>query len=211
MNIDDKLVPLLTRYTGDGVFNQYRQVHPDHDLPRGAEIRLNNLRRFMNTFTGARYLLLAEAAGYQGCRFSGIPMTSETQLIGPQQALHWANNGNYARSSARDRLWREPSATILWETLGKRMDCLIWNTFPWHPFGKRGPLSNRTPRKGEVTAGIEVLHCLMELFPNARPVAIGRVAERTLRQLGLDPLYVRHPAHGGKSQFAAGIESLGKE
>jgi len=207
LSTNDKLVRLLTDYEGDGVFNQYRDVHPEHDLSNGPEIRLDNLRHFLNTFTNVRYILLAEAAGYQGCRFSGIPMTSEVQIAGPAN-VHWAKGESYARSSRRERLWREPSATILWETLGERMDCLIWNTFPWHPMGKRGPLSNRTPRRREVPAGVQVLHCLMEHYPGALPVAIGRVAERTLRELGLDPLYVRHPAHGGKPQFVIGVNSL---
>ncbi len=201
------LYRLLTSYQSDGVFNQYRESHPDHDLARGPDIRLQNLNRFLNTFSKVDYVLLAEAAGYQGCRFSGIPMTSEVQIAGPDP-VHWAQGGIYARSGKRDRLWREPSATILWETLGERTNFLIWNTFPWHPMGKRGPLSNRTPRRQEVLAGVEVLHCLTDMYPGARLVAIGRVAERTLSELGLEPLYIRHPAHGGKPQFVAGIRSL---
>lgn len=207
MSIDHDLVPLLASYRGDGVFNQYQEEHPEHDLPDAAEMRINNLRRYLDTFRGARHILLAEAAGYQGCRFSGVPMTSEAQLVEPA-ALHWARGQGYTRTSRRGRLWREPSATILWETLGDRMDCLVWNTFPWHPYGRRGPLSNRTPRKGEVAAGNEVLLHFLALFPEARPVAVGRVAERTLGRLGMKPGYIRHPSHGGKPQFAAGIESL---
>jgi hypothetical protein len=203
----EHLFRLLQSYQGDGVFNQYQELHPDHDLPEGSEIRLQNLSRFLGFFTRVDYILLAEAAGYQGCRFSGIPMTSEVQIAGPDP-IHWARSGIYSRSGRRDRLWREPSATILWETLGERTDFLIWNTFPWHPMGKRGPLSNRTPRRGEVLAGVEVLRCLMDLYPGARLVAIGRVAERTLTELGMEPLYIRHPAHGGKPQFVAGIRSL---
>jgi hypothetical protein len=152
-------------------------------------------------------ILLAEAAGYQGCRFSGIPMTSEDHLVGPEP-VPWAAAGGYRRSSARDRLWREPSATILWETLGERMDCLIWNTFPWHPMGKRGPLSNRTPRAAEVQAGLPVLAAVRERYPGAQLVAIGRVAERTLQAQGIPTRYVRHPAHGGKNDFVAGINAL---
>ena len=205
--VKERLFHLLASYQGDGVFNQYRDTHPDHDLPNAPQIRLDNLRHFLNTFPSVRYILLAEAAGYQGCRFSGIPMTSEVQIAGPN-SVHWAKAGEYARSGSRDRLWREPSATILWETLGEQTGFLIWNTFPWHPMGKRGPLSNRTPRRREIPAGVEVLRCLMELYPGVPLVAIGRVAERTLTELGMEPLYVRHPAHGGKPQFVAGIQIL---
>ena len=198
---------MLTGYSCEGVFNQYSQIHPDHDLPNGVDIRLENLRRFLGSFSNVHYILVAEAAGYQGCRFSGIPMTSEAQVTGPA-TLDWARGNGFQRSSSRSLPWREPSATILWETLANRTDCLIWNTFPWHPMGKRGPLSNRTPRRSEILAGIDVLKHLMAQYPDARPVAIGRIAERTLRELGFDPLYIRHPAHGGKPQFVAGIHSL---
>jgi len=198
---------MLVDYQNGGTFNQYRDVHPHHDLADGAAIRLGNLQAYLDEFTEIRYVLLAEAAGYQGCRFSGIPMTSEAQITGPE-ALPWAREAAFARSSARKRPWREPSATILWATLGGRRDCLIWNTFPWHPVGKRGPLSNRTPRRGEMLSGMRVLERLLGLYPGARPIAIGRIAEKALRELGADPLYIRHPAHGGKPDFEAGIKSL---
>lgn len=208
MDNTEKLIDLLCTYASPGIHNQYRDTHPEHDVADGAAIRVRNLRHFLQAFQDVRYILLAEAAGYQGCRFSGIPMTAEVNIVGPD-AVHWAANGVYRRSSTRIRPWREPSATILWETLGGRKDCLIWNTVPWHPMGKRGPLSNRTPRRDEVAAGVEVLHCLRQRYPRARPVAIGRVAERTLAELGFEPLYVRHPAHGGKPDFVQGIHSLG--
>ncbi len=69
-------------------------------------------------------------------------------------------------------------------------------------------MSNRTPRRGEVAAGVEVLRTILSHYADAQPVAIGRVAERTLAELGLEPLYVRHPAHGGKPHFVEGINSL---
>jgi hypothetical protein len=201
------ILDILTGFQSKDVFNQYAQENPQHDIPGAAKIRRENLRLFLETFNNIRVILLAEAAGYQGCRFSGIPMTSEEHIIGPDP-VSWAYDNAYRRSSKRDRLWREPSATILWETLGDRMDCLIWNTFPWHPMGKRGSLSNRTPRADEVAAGIKVLDLITSRYPKARIVAIGRIAEKTLTKLGMNPLYVRHPAHGGKPDFVQGINLL---
>jgi len=203
----DRILARLTAYEGEDTFNPYRQTDPRHDRPRAPEIRQVNLRRFLATFGDIRTILLAEAAGYQGCRFSGIPMTSEDHLVGPNP-VHWAADAGYARSSARERPWREPSATILWEALDRRMDCLIWNTFPWHPMGKRGPLSNRAPRAAEVEAGLHVLKAVRQRYPDARLVAIGRIAERALREQGITTHYVRHPAHGGKNDFVAGINAL---
>jgi hypothetical protein len=203
----DTILALLSAYEGEGSFNPYLHRHPRHDLPGAPAVRRANLRCFLEAFSEVHYILLAEAAGYQGCRFSGIPMTSEDHLVGPEP-VHWASAGGYRRTSSRDRLWREPSATILWETLRKRMDCLIWNTFPWHPMGKRGPLSNRAPRAAEIQASLPILAAIRQRYAGARLVAIGRVAERTLQDQGIDTHYVRHPSHGGKSDFIAGISAL---
>ncbi len=101
--LESRLIDLLVRFQGDGVCNQYRESHPEHDLPQAHTIRLENLSRFLGRFHQARYILLAEAAGYQGCRFSGIPMTSEAQIVGPE-AVHWVQGDGFARSSRRARL-----------------------------------------------------------------------------------------------------------
>ncbi|HEC36395.1 MAG TPA: hypothetical protein ENI39_07670 [Anaerolineae bacterium] len=204
----DRLFELLTAYRAAGVFNQYRDIHPELDRPYGAAVRCRNLRRYLEAFASARFLLVGEAAGYAGCRFSGIPFTCEAQLVGPQR-LPWALDKDLASSSAAERPWVERSATIVWEALGKRRDCMLWNAFPWHPFDGADPLSNRPPGR-DLYDGLEVLRCLLSLFPSARPYAVGRVAQRALEAIGVRAPYIRHPSHGGKRRFAeavAGLES----
>jgi hypothetical protein len=104
----DHLFELLTSYRGERAFNQYRDVHPELDLPDGVAVRLHNLHRYLEVFAGARFVLVGEAAGYAGCRFSGIPFTCEAQLIGPEQ-LSWTRGEDLARSSTAERLWVERS------------------------------------------------------------------------------------------------------
>ncbi len=203
----DHLIASLRSYSGERVFNQYRDEDPSLDIPGGAAIRRRNLRLYLETFADARYLLIGEAPGYAGCRFSGIHFTCEAQLVG-SEPLWWTRGCNLARSSRRKRPWREMSAHIVWEVLGRRADCLLWAAFPWHPFGRRGPLSNRTPRRSEVDAALPVLEQFLKLFPNAHPYAVGRVAQRALARLGIDAPYIRHPSHGGKRDFAAGVAAL---
>ncbi len=203
----DLLLERLAGYRGSQVMNQYAQQDPDHDLPDAPRIRMNNLVLYLDAFANAQYVLLAEAAGYQGCRFSGVPMTSEELLCG-DRALPWARHAAYRRSSSRRTLWREPSATILWRALGGRADCLIWNTFPWHPIGRRGVLSNRAPRSQEIADGAALIPILRTLFPRATWAAIGRVAEGACVSAGMAPRYLRHPAHGGKPEFVVGLKAL---
>jgi len=53
------------------------------------------------------------------------------------------------------------------------------------------------------------LHLLIAAFPSARIVAIGRKAEYLMTAMGVTPVAtVRHPANGGATLFAAGMEAL---
>jgi uracil-DNA glycosylase len=191
-----------------GTFNQYAEADPELDRPDGPARRLANLRRYLALFGGARYLLIGEAAGYAACRFSGVPFTDERQLIGPA-ALSWAGaDQGFARASRASRpLLREASATLVWATLGQRRDVALWNVVPWHPVGAGGPLSNAPPNRPARAAGLELLRLvLVEIWPAAQPIAVGRVAEQALQSLGLPtPVYLRHPAHGGGPAFRSGL------
>jgi uracil-DNA glycosylase len=201
----ERLFDLLVEFQGEGAFNQYRNVTTEFDLPHAAAIRRANLQRYLELFSGAAYVLVGEAAGYAGCRFSGIPFTGEAQFVGPQR-LSCARNGGFAQSSAGNP-WRERSGTIVWQALGRRRDCVLWNAFPWHPFGA-SPLSNRRPRQAEMAQGREALAHFLSLFPGAQVVAVGRVSQRALGEVGLEAHYIRHPSHGGKAAFVRGIASL---
>ena len=203
------LLDVLVTYRSERAFNQYRDDQPDLDLPGGASGRRRSLCAYLDAFADARFVLVGEDAGYAGCRFSGIPFTCEEQLIG-RARLAWADGRNLERSSAAQRLWVERSATIVWGALGEGRDFVLWNAFPWHPFGTSGPLSNRAPGR-DLRDGLEVLRCLLNLFPGARPCAVGRVAERAMAMIGIAPPYVRHPSHGGKAAFCAGVQALRDE
>src|SRR6478609_639728 len=71
---------MLTAPAGPAVFNPWRDHDPGTDaLPKAAAERLDRLRAFFTT--QPRWLLLGEAAGYQGAHVSGIPFTSERLLL----------------------------------------------------------------------------------------------------------------------------------
>jgi uracil DNA glycosylase superfamily protein len=150
-----------------------------------------------------RLVLLGEAIGYRGGRFSGIAFTSERQL-GGAAPLSWAAAAGCAATSRRSGLWTEPSATAVWRALGGEPGgVLLWNAFPWHPWGARGPLSNRRPETRWLERNLHVVEALLAATPRARVVAVGRTAESCLLRLGVpDPPALRHPAHGGAAVFA---------
>jgi hypothetical protein len=201
----DTLFELLLAFTGPNVFNQYRDRDPALDRPGAPAIRRANLRRYLEAFAGAAYVLVGEAAGYAGCRFSGIPFTGEAQLIGPQP-LPWATAGGLAQSSL-GQPWQERSAQIVWPALNGRRDCVLWNAFPWHPF-KEKLLSNRRPRTSELHQAHAVLRGFLSLFPHAEVLAVGRVSQGALERLGVAARYIRHPSHGGKRAFTSAVTAL---
>lgn len=117
-----------------------------------------------------------------------------------------------ARISTRERPWREPSATIVWRTLyalGIAERTVLWNAFPWHPHRRGEPHSNRTPTPKELDAGLPILRAVLGLFPRARAVAIGALAQASMVRAGVaSPLAVRHPANGGARKFAEQLASI---
>jgi uracil-DNA glycosylase len=146
---------------------------------RSALLR-SRLAGYLERQAEASVLLVGEAAGYRGARVSGVPFTSERQLTGAGPA--------------------EASASIVHQVLaelGLEDVVLLWNVVPTHPGTQR---SNRRPTKEEVAASRPFV---AELARSRQVVAVGRLAESELAAP-----YVRHPSHGGASEFRAGLRRL---
>lgn len=138
-----------------------------------SELRRERLVRYLAARADVPTALVGEAAGYRGARVSGIPFTSERQLTGAGPA--------------------EASATVVQRTLAE-LDAtdavLLWNVVPTHPGTES---SNRRPTAAEVAGARPFLD---ELVRGRRVVAVGRLAQAVT-----GAPYIRHPAHGGASDF----------
>jgi uracil-DNA glycosylase len=156
----------------------------------------------------ARYILIGEAAGYQGCKVSGIPFTSE-RLILADEIPRVRSDGQ--RLTSRPRPWSEPSATIVWSTLralGIADHTILWNAFPWHPHKPGNLHSNRTPTSAERELGLPVLEELLRLHPEATVFAVGRNAEWALQFMSRPAIALRHPSMGGATKFREGLRRV---
>jgi len=219
----EKFVASLSSYHASGVFNPWGDVDLQHDLDdRGPEVRQRQLLSYLQERIGvADTLLCAEAIGYQGGHFSGIPMTSERLLLGglrhknlyPEMVFKNISPQRTSREDLKPLGFTEPTATIVWGFLAdQEIDprrVVLWNAFPWHPYHPdKGLLSNRTPKDTELAAGHRVLNQLLELGQFKQIVAIGEKSALQLQQLGIVASKVRHPANGGAGKFRAQMLDL---
>lgn len=162
---------------------------------------------------------MAEALGFQGGKFTGIPMTSERMLTGlvpevPPTAILGGEPGRRtSREEVRKQGMAEPTATIVWKWIcasGLPPEAFfLWNAFPWHPYRReKGLLSNRPITPGERAQGLPVLEKLYSLLEKPELVAVGNHAHLLLEGAGLAHRRVRHPANGGAALFRSGMDAI---
>jgi hypothetical protein len=191
----------------DGLFNPWRDCCPRDAAGNGPAEKLNRLALHLNC--NPEFILAGEAPGYQGCRYSGIAFTSERLLGEGAVPRIPALTG---RLSTRRLPFSEPSATIVWKTLyrlGIEERTILWNAMQLHPHRPDNLWSNRTPTLAEISLGEPALRILIETFPFAKIIAVGKKSEGLLREMDI-PIAgsVRHPANGGATKFAAGLKGL---
>jgi len=185
----------------DMLFNQYRDCVKGLDLPGAEKIRRQNLRSYLRSFSRRpRLLVLGEAAGPRGARFSGIPFTGERMLAEGMFPFRGK------KTSTHEPPYQENSAVIFWGTMLRHIgEFLLVNSVPFHPHRKGEPLSIRTPTRAETEACLPILGNIVERLRPEKVVAVGRKAELSLGLLGVDAVYVRHPSQAGGPAFRAGM------
>lgn len=179
------------------------------------EVRRGNLKLYLTEMARRRpsVLLVGEAPGYRGTRVTGVPFADHGILVDgiPSIRMFGGDAGYSLPSDARQPL-TERTSTVVWRTFAKYgFVPLLWAAFPFHPHGPGDPASNRAPTRRELDVGREFLERILDVWPLQRVLAVGRVAENSLRILGLSCAYIRHPARGGHEQFDLGVGSLASE
>ncbi|QAA35191.1 uracil-DNA glycosylase [Clostridium manihotivorum] len=188
------------------VFNQYSYEYEEN------AIRRDNLLIYLKEMSilKPKFILVGEAPGYRGCRLTGVPFSSEYLLINNMEGMNlFGEDKGYKLPIESDKLLKEPTATIVWQTFIKYdVKVLGWNAFPFHPHKEGNRESNRTPLKKELLIGEKPLIEIIRLFNIEKVIAMGNKAEESLNKLGISCHKVRHPAQGGKNDFVQGIKSI---
>ena len=187
--------------------------HTTGDL-QGNAVRRRNLRLYLGEMeaVGPRMLLIGEAVSYRGGRLTGIAFVSESVMLGGMDTrsgrILGADRG-YRKATPGPKLSTEASATMVWETIRAIHPLpLLWNAFPFHPFGPDSPDSNRAPTANELLIGQTFIERLLQLFPFEQIVAIGNHASMSLQRMDIEHTKVRHPSQGGKILFVQGMARL---
>jgi hypothetical protein len=192
----------------DNVTNQYSKKW------QYSKIALNNLELYFKKMKELKphCALVGIAPGYNGCRLTGIPFTSEYIVKDEinNTGLFGVNNGYLIRKNIRPQ--KEPTATIVWKFLKENQKYpLLWNAFPFHLYKPGNKDSNRNPNKGELEFGLEILKMVMEEFHIKKILAVGEIPYKALASCDLikcnNICYLRHPANGGKEEFCRGLKT----
>lgn len=200
-------------------------IVPGIDTAQAAQRRREWLAAYWRSRRSARVLIVAEAAGYFGCRFSGIPLTCERMLLGhhprvtaadifpdgiPTGELRTSDPQGLPKPTWRTRGMNEPTDTVVWGTLLDAelapQDFALWNIFPFHPHPAGETFANRTPTTAELAQGLTFARELMMLLQPETVIAVGRKSAETLATAGITAIAVRHPANGGVPAFRRGID-----
>lgn len=229
----ERFMKRLQAFSAPQVFNPWKDYDERYDIhKRSSLIRRRQLSAYLEERIGkTKMLIIAEAVGYQGGRFTGIAMTCERMLLGFHPTVSSTmvfsgveptrtSNGSsvfITKQTQREKGFNEPTDSVVWNAmLDANMDpyeVVLWNIFPFHPYKVDNGLTNRTPTKEELDQGWAYTSELMKLFPDAQILGVGQKSSQTLQDYGVNvQATLRHPANGGaglyKQQFKEFCETL---
>jgi uracil-DNA glycosylase len=186
----------ISRQSGHLLFNPYNKEKSEDDLEDAWRIRQNNLLGYFRSFREVPRvcaLVVGEAPGHRGVRFSGVPFTSEKQLCCDEFFRQFHGH----RSSTDKQLNFSRTSEVFWDVMrGYHPKFIAWNCMPYHPYKAVDlPRSNRTPRSGDLKIGSRILGQLWACLQKPlQVIAVGSIAKKALEMAGIQAILVRHPA-----------------
>ena len=200
----DEFVDIIKSTSGENLFNPYTDSCI-HDSEGACGLREKNLRTYLGVVGRTDTIVIGEAPGYLGCRRTGIPFTDNDHLDKVAK-IYNLNNLNRTTKTGKEK---ENSSLYMWRTIEKLPEPpFVWNIIPLHPHDEDNQFSNRTPNKMDYLSTKKVISYLLKNGDFERIIAVGRVAETHLINMGYRCLYVRHPSFGGSKIFEQQILQL---
>lgn len=191
------------------------------------KIRKENLKLYLQNMMDKKseLLLVGEAPGWRGCRFTGVPFTSENILFeenNPFKNIFELIAGyGYKKTNENIKCLKERTATIMWTGLKEaelyKFNPLLWNALPFHPYKKGNIDSNRNNLSNkEKNIGIYFFKEIINIFniQENSIVAIGDTAKEVIEKVLKNEMEsnrcFKHPSRR-KLDFINGLKSLSLE
>lgn len=201
---EKKVFPFVS---SDVLFNQFSSMDREFDTKDADTVRRKNLTSYLQSFEKKpEIVLVGEAAGYNGARFSGIPFTSEYQFVNDMLPFE----GERSSIESHDP-HRELSATIFWNALKSFHEkFIVINGIPVHPHNIYNKMSNRTPTLKEIKMFSPFVSRIIEVIDPIKVIAIGQKPVQSIERGSCkkDHVAVRHPSHGGSVDFSAAMQDI---
>src|SRR5680860_1017481 len=102
----DRFIESIALPVHPNMHNPWRDTCKTELYVNGHELRRERLKRHLNA-PNPRLLIIGEAPGYQGCRYSGLAFTSERQLV--ERFIPRMEGLEGERITDRETPWSEPS------------------------------------------------------------------------------------------------------
>jgi hypothetical protein len=219
---NDEIFPHCPKNNNE-LFNQYKYSDHRVDIPGAPDVRKENLCMYFESFKEKPgILILAEAPGPWGCRFSGVPLTSERQLSSHKisKELTFPFSGKISSTENLDptleyrrhkRPFTSKTSTIFWKTMViHHQKFLAWNSLPFHPHDYRDILSFRSPPDDpEVEYYSDFLRNLVGILQPIQFLPLGETARKALNYIGINnfPKDIPHPSKRDNS-FKAKMDDV---
>ena len=153
-------------------------------------------------------LFIGEAPGKYGAAITGVPFTSieNLKMLDKRYQSAFAEDCHFGIPDCEGIKTKESTSTVFWKCVSSLLSghplVMAWNAVPFWP------IDNRTPNTAEIKFGSKWVCEIVEMYPSVVVVAVGKRAEIALGEVGIEHVSVRHPAHGGKSDFYAGVKRV---
>jgi hypothetical protein len=204
----NEFVDELSSISLPNVFNPYRDVCTFSDHLASPSLRCQNLTFFLRAMVKdeTRSIWLGRDLGYRGGRRTGIALTDEYHLDVLKNTF---GVFGIVKTTTDEDPTKERTATEVWKILTViEQPILLWNVFPFHPFEKNEPLSNRPHTAQEFDLCRDILTTVFNWLQPTTVVALGADAEAAVLSVGYRCDRVRHPSYGGQADFARQVRKI---
>ena len=179
---------------GKYIFNPWTEFD-ESDLNNAHKIRCENLEKYLIQTENADCILIAESPS-KGARYTGIAMTSE-KVINDFKLPFQYTSCNYSKYKKG-----EITAGKVWQEISKsKKSFALWNAFAFN-IHKEQDKWFENPLEEELIENKYILESFINLYPNAKIIAIGNTAKKALDILKIEDVEcVRHPSNDFKKEF----------